>query len=244
MTEQTSVPRNWSSFLRVDYNKKTLFSFLADALQTMAIPEGKTLLTTFEEEVKSKSPSDVSQIQPCTHEEADSRMMLHAWHAYQHGYSSIVIHATDTDVVVLAIAMASIMDGCAMWLAFCGWHGNYFRHIAAHTIATHIGPECSCAVLFLHAVSGCDSAICRIGKKTVRSIWNFMPNLREVFNHLSHAQAEVTDDDMDNIERFFVLLYSRTSSLKKVNEACKQLFAQGNRQSKIFQRQKRHCVKM
>ena len=67
--------------------------------------------------------------------------------------------------------------------------------------------------------------------KILRSIWNFMPNLREVFNHLSHAQAEVTDDDMDNIERFFVLLYSRTSSLKKVNEARKQLFAQGNRQS-------------
>ena len=56
-----------------------------------------------------------------------------------------------------------------------------------------------------------------------------MPNLGKVFHHLSHAPAEVTTDDMDEIERFFVVLYKRTSPLKKVNEARKQLFAHGNR---------------
>ena len=52
----------------------------------------------------------------------------------------------------------------------------------------------------------------------------------KVFYHLSHAPAEVglTTDDMDEIERFFVVLYKRTSPLKKVNEARKQLFAHGN----------------
>ncbi|KAJ8031729.1 hypothetical protein HOLleu_25019 [Holothuria leucospilota] len=156
-------------------------------------------------------------------------MVLHAWHAYQQGYRSIIIHATDTDVVVLAIAMASKMNGCAMWLAF--GHEKNFRHIAAHTISTHIGPERSWGLLFLHAVSGCDtvSAISGSGKKTVWDIWSSKPNLGKVFIHLSHAPAEVTNDDMDNIERSFVVLYSRTSSLKKVNEASKQLFAQGNR---------------
>ena len=56
-----------------------------------------------------------------------------------------------------------------------------------------------------------------------------MPNLGKLFYHLSHAPAEVTNDHMDEIERFFVVLYKRTSPLKKVNEARKQLFAQGNR---------------
>ncbi|KAJ8041387.1 hypothetical protein HOLleu_12189 [Holothuria leucospilota] len=120
---------------------------------------------------------------------------------------------TDTDVVALAIAMASKIGGCAMWLAF--GHGKNFRHIAAHTFSTHIGPERSWGLLFLHAVSGCDtvSAISGIGKKTVWDIWNSMPNLGKVFSRLSHAPAEVTNDDMDNIEGFFVVLYSRTSSL-------------------------------
>ena len=94
-------------------------------------------------------------------------MLLHAWHAYQRGYRSVVISAMDTDVVELAIAMASVMNGCQLWLAF--GHGKNFRHIAAHTIATHIGPERSWGLLFMHAVSGCDtvSAISGIGKKTV-----------------------------------------------------------------------------
>ena len=82
VTEQMSVPRNWSNFLRVDSNKNTLFGLLTAALETMAVPGGKTLLTTHEE-LKSNPPSDVSQLQPCTHEEADSLMLLHSWQAYQ-----------------------------------------------------------------------------------------------------------------------------------------------------------------
>ena len=45
---------------------------------------------------------------------------------------------------------------------------------------------------------------------------------------LQSSPAELTNDDTDEIE-MFVVLYSRTSPLKKVNEACKQLFAHGNR---------------
>ena len=91
-------------------------------------------------------------------------MVLHAWHAYQQGYRSIIIHATDTDVVVLAIAIASKMDDCTIWLAF--GHGKNFRYIAAHTILTNIGFERLWGLLFLHAVSRCDavSAISGIGK--------------------------------------------------------------------------------
>ena len=72
VTENTSVPRNWSSFLHVDSKKKALFCYLAVALEIMPVPPGKTLLTTQEEEVLSNPPSDVFQLQSCTHEEANS----------------------------------------------------------------------------------------------------------------------------------------------------------------------------
>ena len=90
----------------------------------------------------------------------------------------------------------------------------------------------------MHAVSGCDtvSAIAGIGEKTVWDIWNLMPNLGKVFYRLSHAPAEVTNDDMDEIERFFVVLYKITSPLKKVNEARKQLFSHGNRKEALRQK--------
>ena len=105
---------------------------------------------------------------------------------------------------MIAIAVSSLMGSCEVRLAF--GHGNKFRHIAAHAITNHIGHERAWGLLFLHAVSGCDtvSAISGIGKKTVWDIWNSMPNLGKVFTHLSHTPSEVTSNNMDEIERFFV----------------------------------------
>jgi hypothetical protein len=171
----TAIPQNWSSFLLVDSNKKALFAFLASAVETMPVPDGKLLLTTHEEDVISNPPSDVSQLQSCTHEEADLHMLLHAWHAYQQGYRWIVIHATDKYVLVLAIAVASVMNECELWLAF--GHGTKFRYIAAHTIADELGADKSWGLLFLHAVSGCEtvSAFCGIGEKTAWDVWISLP---------------------------------------------------------------------
>jgi hypothetical protein len=47
---------------------------------------------------------------------------------------------------------------------------------------------------------------------------------------LSNAPSQINEANVDEIERFVVLLYSRTSQLSKVNEARKQLFAYGGRQ--------------
>ena len=90
-------------------------------------------------------------------------MLVHAWHAYQWVYISVVIHATDTEVVVLAFAMASV--GSAV--VSCGWHMDMGQSLGMllhpHTIATHIGPERSWGLLFMHAVSGCDTVSSYLG---------------------------------------------------------------------------------
>ena len=107
---------------------------------------------------------------------------------------------------MVALAVASVMDGCEVGLAF--GHGNKVWYIAAHTIAARIGDEHAWGLLFLHAISWCEfvSAISWLGKKTARDICNSIPNIGSVFKCLSHAPSEVTDDDMNAIERFFVLL--------------------------------------
>lgn len=137
----TTLPRNWKSFLRVDSNKAGLFKFLASAIATASVPEGKLLLTTDEERVLSNPPSELSQLHPCNHEEADYRMMLHAVHALQRDYAKVMILVTDTDVVVLTIATASVLPGCELWVAF--GHGSNFRYISAHDIADQLGTEWS-----------------------------------------------------------------------------------------------------
>ena len=197
--------------------------------QHIAVPEGKVLVTTLDEGVLSTPQSDVTKLEPCTHEEADYRMMLHTADAYHKGHQRIMVHATDTDVLVLAITTASVLPGCKLWIAF--GHGNKFRYIAAHTIAAYLGAEKSHGLLFLHAFTGCDSvsAFCSIGKKTAWQVWQSMHHLDPVFKALSQLPSQITDDAMVELERFVVVLYSRTSSLNKVNDARKHLFAYGNR---------------
>ena len=82
-----------------------------------------------------------------------------------------------------------------------------------------------------HAFSGCDtvSSFCGIGKKTVFDVWRSLPSLVTLFGCLSETPEAITDDCMGEIERFVVLLYSRTSQLLTVNAARKQLFSYGNR---------------
>ena len=52
---------------------------------------------------------DISDITPCSHEEADSRMFLHLAHAVSKGHKAFFMRGNDTDVVSNAVfATASL----------------------------------------------------------------------------------------------------------------------------------------
>ena len=103
---EAAIPRNWQNFLRVDTNK-TQFKFLSEAVLRWFNLKDKQLVITDGEKVCSKPPlSDLSSLAPCTHEEADSRMLLHASHAARHVHHKIMIRTVDTDVVLLAVSVA------------------------------------------------------------------------------------------------------------------------------------------
>ena len=57
----------------------------------------------------------------CSHEEADTRLLFHAFHAYNQGYRKLMVCATDTDVVVIAIAVASVLDNCENMSSIWPW---------------------------------------------------------------------------------------------------------------------------
>ena len=86
----------------------------------------------------------------------------------------------------------------------------------------------------MHAFSSCDtiSSFSSIGKKTAWDVWRSSPNQTALFSLLSQTPEEVTDSDMGEIERFVVLLYSRTLQVTTVNAARKQLFSYSNRKLK------------
>ena len=81
----------------------------------------------------------------------------------------VLIQATDTDIVVLAIAVASIID-CEIWVTFS--HDQNLHNIPCHELSLTLGTDTSKGVVFFHAFTGCD-VCCSFhgnGKKTVRAL--------------------------------------------------------------------------
>ena len=91
------IPLNWKSFLHVDDNKTELFGLLAQELGSIDAA-GKEVYSTVDNHVVSNtSRENLEGLQPCNHEEADTRIFLHVLDAAKQ-------HQQITDVFVLAIS--------------------------------------------------------------------------------------------------------------------------------------------
>jgi len=200
------LPVDWNSFLRVDDNKTKLFKYLAE--QTIAIQDkGKEVLSTSDCSVLTNSRENTARISPCSHEEADTRLLLRAFDAEKEGYRKVMLRTVDTDVVVLAVAFFSRLDLEELWVAFGA--GTAFRYIAIHEIAASLGQENCEAFLFLQAFTGCDqtSAFSGRGKSTAWNTWVAYQEATDVFRSLSKTPTvDEASNAMPTTQRFVVLM--------------------------------------
>ena len=74
------------------------------ASESVKIRTVKQIITTYEEKVLCNHETDTTELAPCTHEEANSRMILHLEHMVNSGCTKIMLKTVDTDVVVLVVA--------------------------------------------------------------------------------------------------------------------------------------------
>lgn len=66
--------------------------------------QGKVLISTKNSDCISVPPgADLSEVMPCSHEEADTRMMLHVADAAREGHRNIMMRSSDSDVVNNAV---------------------------------------------------------------------------------------------------------------------------------------------
>ena len=84
----------------------------------IGIGTNKQVITTHNTGVLSTNCQDVSGLSACTHEEADTRILLHLEDAVRHGNSRVSIRTVDTDVVVLAVSSAQRLNISELWIAF------------------------------------------------------------------------------------------------------------------------------
>jgi len=198
---------------------------LSARLATTTVAGNKRLVVTDGCHALSCQLETDSALDPCSHEEADTRMLLHAAHAAANGHTRVMIKTVDNDVVVLAIACFERIGTSELWIAFGA--AKNLRFIAVHELVKILGSDRCKALPFFHAFTGCDtvSSFTGHGKRTAWETWNCFPDVTDAFLQLS---SEPTDVDfatgMSLLQRFVVRLYERSSSKVSVNSLRKHLF--------------------
>ena len=131
----------------MDENKTQLFNFLASEVVENLSTEKEVLSTCGKHVLCSRVHQDA--LAPCSHEEADTRMFLHAKDAAEKDHRQIMLRTVDSDVVVLAVSTVVSMENTQLWIAF--GTGKHLRYILAHEIATSLGADKPQALPMFHA---------------------------------------------------------------------------------------------
>ena len=100
------------------------------------------MVVTRVEQADSNHNISFEGLAPCNHEEAGTRMFVHARHAVSHGHRMVMLKANDTDVLVIAITVFPVLKDQGlekMWLAF--GQGNDTRFIPVHDAISTLGPD-------------------------------------------------------------------------------------------------------
>ncbi len=130
------IPANWDTFLRSNANKDELFRHLSDCIQACETGRKVTISTKDEAIVSTQNDmSDVEYLQPCSHEDADTRILLHVSHCAQ-GLCKVVIRTIDTDVIFFAIGHFLALRLDELWISF--GLGTHLRQIAIHEIVKNV----------------------------------------------------------------------------------------------------------
>jgi hypothetical protein len=107
VSANNKIPSNWRSFLRDGDNKTELFNFIADKISRTTTTN--VVVVTKGENALTNQPMSLDDLSPCNHEEADSRIFVHARDVVKKGSTSIMIKANDTDVVVIAVSVMLLL---------------------------------------------------------------------------------------------------------------------------------------
>ena len=110
------LPKNWSNCLSLADNKADLAHFLSEELCSQA-PVDKEIVVAggFRDELEVKSSTGATDLGPLksTHEEADTRLVLHTVHSQFH---AVVLSSRDTDVLLLLVSHFQRMQCQHLWM--------------------------------------------------------------------------------------------------------------------------------
>ena len=197
----------WERFIILEDNKASLAHYLStEILESYSTPPGWELAINggFKDTLKVWS-SDTSRhdIRELTsdHEEADTRIILHARDATAKRCKQVNILCHDTDVLVLLLVHREQL--CQEIWMFPGT-SRQRRYIPVHSIP--LSEEKRKSLLALHAITGCDttSQFYGVGKASAWKVFEDAPDLLE---HLEE-DSQISADVLAKAEAFVCKLYN------------------------------------
>ena len=226
VSSQSKISSNLLNFLRDPNNKTKLFAFLTKVASEKLSLEGKEIYITSDESVVSLCPS--TSMPDCTHEEADTRIMVHVIDAIRKGLKSICIRTVDTDILIILISKFHFLkDLCKdLELKVAFGIGKDFAVYSVNNICSTLGPDKSKIMSIFHAFSGCDtiSSFHGRGKKSAWESLVSFPEVKVAFQYMVDHPFEALDISSPHF-KFTVILYNRTSASDSVNKAKRELLA-------------------
>ena len=126
--------------------------------------------------LRSPTGLDVSNIALCSHEKADTRLILNSADALLKGHRRVSIRTVDTDLLVLAVASFDKIKPDEFGT------GSHLRSIAIHELMTEMDSRYCNSLPIFHAFTGCDAvSFSGRGKKTVWATWRAFLEVTDAF---------------------------------------------------------------
>ena len=105
----------------------------------------------------SDNHKSLEAVSPGLHEEADTRIFVHARDTAIEWSKALVTKANDKDIVVIAVSVLPQLqeiDVETLWTAF--GHGVGMKWIQLHELLNAIGPARPSGIMYFHGFTGCD----------------------------------------------------------------------------------------
>ena len=166
------------------------------------------------------------------HEEADTRMILHAKHAAR-ANRRLVLQSPDTDVLVLSISLFRSLDCPELW--FRTGVKDRHRLIPVHDIAHALGEKMCSSLPGFHATTGCDStsSLAGIGKKKA---WDSLCHSCDHQDSLSllGEEQELNVTTAARCEAYVCNLYTASKKTSTADELRYLMFCQKKQKNEML----------
>ena len=217
------LPTKWNNFISLSENKADLARFLSEELQNKAktgLCQNELIVSGgFRDCVHAESNKRNIDTLRANHEEADTRIVLHAHEAKCEGYQRVLVSSQDTDVLVLLTHFASKLSK-EIWMCT----GTYKQRVYVPVHDILLPDSVRRNLPAYHSITGCDT-VSQFSGHGKRTTWETFNKHAELLDHL--GVDSLSTQTVKKVEEFVCRIYAPNSMSNSINGIRYKLFQKG-----------------